>query len=77
MNNTNSTDSTNVLHSSFLLPSLVTREKWATLTGLPLKVLINQCDKGYWPQVTVGKRVFLNVEAVRIAAAKKAQEFTL
>jgi hypothetical protein len=60
-----------------VLPPLLTREKWAEQIGLPATIVIAQCERGYWPQVTVGKRVFLNVEAVRIAAAKKAQEFTL
>lgn len=59
------------------LPVLLTREKFAEQIGLPVTVLIAQCERGYWPQVTVGKRVFLNVEAVRIAAAKKAHEFVL
>jgi hypothetical protein len=56
---------------------LMTREAFAHAVGLPLGVLIAQADRGYWPQISVGKRVFINVEAVRIKAAEKAQEFTL
>jgi len=40
---------------------LMTREAFATATGLPLGVLVAQCDRGYWPQVTKGKRVFINL----------------
>lgn len=57
--------------------SLMTREKWAAAIGLPATVVIAQAEKGYWPLVHIGKRVFVNVEAVRIAAAKKAEQFTL
>lgn len=55
---------------------LMTREKWAAAIGLPATVVIAQSEKGYWPLTHIGKRVFINVEAVRIAAAKKEQ-FTL
>jgi hypothetical protein len=54
---------------------LMTREKWAAAIGLPATVVIAQAEKGYWPLIHIGKRVFVNVEAVRIAASKK--EFTL
>lgn len=56
---------------------LMTREAFAQAIGLPLGVLVSQCERGYWPQITVGKRVFVNVEAVRIKAAERAQEFSL
>jgi hypothetical protein len=56
---------------------LMTREKWAAAIGLPATVVIAQAEKGYWPLTHIGKRVFVNVEAVRIAAAKKAEQFTL
>ena len=56
---------------------LMTREAFATAIGLPVGVLVAQCDRGYWPQVTVGKRVFINVEAVRASALERAREFTL
>ncbi len=60
-----------------LAPPLMTRDAFAHAIGLPLGVLIAQAERGYWPQISVGKRVFINVEAVRIKAAEKAQEFTL
>ena len=55
----------------------MTREAFASAIGLPIGVLIAQADRGYWPQITVGKRVFINVEAVRLKAAERAQEFVL
>ena len=51
---------------------LMTGEAFAMATGLPLGVLVAQCDRGYWPQVTKGKRVFINVEAVRLEARRRA-----
>ena len=51
---------------------VMTREAFATAIGLPLGVLVAQCDRGYWPQVTKGKRVFINVEAVRLEARRRA-----
>ncbi|MGK5033582.1 hypothetical protein [Janthinobacterium lividum] len=56
---------------------LMTREAFASAIGLPLGVLVGQCERGYWPQVTIGKRVFVNVEAVRMHAAQRGQEFSL
>jgi hypothetical protein len=56
---------------------VLTREAFAVAVGLDLGVVVSQCEKGYWPQIHVGKRVLVNVEAIRLAAAKKAQEFTL
>lgn len=56
---------------------LVTRERWAEMLGVPVGVIVAQADRGYWPQVTIGKRVFINVEVVRLKAAERAQEFSL
>ena len=61
-----------------LIPPLMTREKWAAVVGLPETVVTAQAERGLWgAPVHIGKRVFINVEAVRIAAAKKAEQFTL
>ncbi|MBV8380032.1 MAG: hypothetical protein JO369_04610 [Paucibacter sp.] len=65
-----------VEHIGVSLP-LMTREAFASAIGLPVGVLIAQAERGYWPQITVGKRVFINVEAVRLRAAERAQEFAL
>lgn len=56
---------------------LMTREAFANAIGLPVGVLIAQADRGYWPQMKVGRRVFINVEAVRVLAAARAQETVL
>ena len=56
---------------------LMTREQWAASIGVPAGVVIAQCERGYWPTLSVGKRVFVNVEAVRVLAAQKAKEFSL
>ena len=60
----------------FAIP-VMTREAFALAIGLPVGVLIAQAERGMWPQISVGKRVLINVEAVRIKAAERAQEFTL
>ena len=56
---------------------LMTREAFAQAIGLPVGVLTAQAERGYWPQITIGRRVFINVEAVRIRAAERAQHFVL
>ena len=59
------------------IPPLVTRELYARLAGIEIGVFKAQCERGFWPQVHVGKRVFVNVEAIRLIAAKKAEQFAL
>jgi hypothetical protein len=44
---------------------LMTRESFAAAIGLPASVFIAQADRGYWPIMKIGKRVFVNVELVR------------
>jgi hypothetical protein len=66
-----------ITHLQTSLPALMTREKFSELVGLPISVFIAQCERGYWPTVTVGRRCMVNAEAVRMAAAKKGEEFTL
>lgn len=56
---------------------LMTREAFAQAVGLPVGVVIAQSERGYWPMLTVGKRVFVNVEALRVLAARRAEEFVL
>lgn len=53
---------------------VMTRQAFAQAIGLPYTVLVAQCERGYWPQVTKGKRVFINVEAVRLEALQRARE---
>lgn len=63
--------------TSLLSVPLMTREAFAQAIGLPLGVLTAQAERGYWPQITVGKRVFINVEVIRLKAAERAEEFSL
>ncbi|WP_139032099.1 hypothetical protein [Comamonas thiooxydans] len=56
---------------------LMTRQAFAQVIGLPVGVLVAQAERGYWPQITIGKRVFINVEAIRLLAAERAAEFSL
>lgn len=56
---------------------LMTREAFAQAIGLPLGVLVAQAERGYWPEVKVGKRSFINVEVVRQKLLERGQEFSL
>lgn len=72
----NHIDASNLPPNPSFVP-LMTRAAFALSVGLPLGVLVAQCEKGYWPLVHIGKRVFVNVEAVRLLAAQKAKGFSL
>lgn len=50
---------------------VLTRQAFAEAIGLPQGVLIAQCERGYWPQITIGKRVFINLEVLRSRCAAK------
>lgn len=56
---------------------LMTPAAFSMAMGIELSVFQAQCNRGYWPTIKVGKRVFINVEAVRIKAAERATEFAL
>lgn len=60
----------------FVAP-LMTREAFAQAIGLPLGVLVAQAERGYWPEVKVGKRSFINVEVVRQKLLERGEEFSL
>ena len=70
-------DADYTFHATSVAVPLMTREAFAAAVGLPLGVLIAQAERGYWPQVTVGKRVLINVEALRMHAVEKGREFAL
>lgn len=59
------------------LPPLVTQAKWAELIGLSVGAVEAAVARRIWPFVKVGRHKFINVEAIRLAAIKKAEEFTL
>ena len=56
---------------------LVSREVWARMCGLPVGVVTAQAERGLLPQVRIGKRTLINVEALRLKAAERGAEFTL
>ena len=68
---------TEQLLQSPVQPPIMTREAFANFIGLSLGVLIAQASRDYWPQITIGRRVFINVEVVRLKAAERVKEFVL
>lgn len=44
---------------------VMSKAAFAAAIGLPVTVLIAQCDRGYWPTLKIGKYSFINVELVR------------
>jgi hypothetical protein len=56
---------------------LVSQARWAEMTGLSVGSVEAAVARHLWPFVKVGRHKFINVEAVRLAAFKKAQEFNL
>ena len=56
---------------------LVSREVWARMCGLPIGVVSAQAERGLLPQIRIGKRTLINVEALRLKAAERGAEFTL
>lgn len=63
--------------STLLVPPLMTVPAFAALVGLEATVVQAQASRGYWPTVRVGKRLLINVEAVRVASARRAEGFSL
>jgi hypothetical protein len=44
---------------------VVSRERFAELTGLPVGVIIGFVNKGYLPTVSIGKYSLINLELLR------------
>lgn len=44
---------------------IVSRERFAELTGLPLGVVVGFVNKGYLPTVSIGKYSLINIELLR------------
>lgn len=71
------------LHQSTALSSmpalsipLVSREKFAELLGVTNATVYSMADRGYLPTIHLGgRRVFINLEALRLQCLAKAQEF--
>lgn len=56
---------------------LMTPAAFSKAVGIEHSVFQAQCSRGYWPTIKIGKRIFINVEVVRIKAAERATEFSL
>ena len=57
---------------------LMTPTAFSAAIGLEETVFRAQFERGYWgAPIRIGKRVFVNVEAVRIKCAERAKEFAL
>jgi len=55
---------------------LVTREQFARMTGLTAATVYSMADRGYLPTIHLGgRRVFINVEALRRQCIAKSHEF--
>jgi len=54
---------------------LVTLERYADMTGLPLQVCLGHVNKGLLPCVTIGRRRLINVVALQRELAKKPFAF--
>jgi hypothetical protein len=56
---------------------LVSQARWAEMTGLSVGSVEAAVARHLWPFVKIGRHKFINVEAVRLLAVKKAaEEFT-
>lgn len=53
------------------LQPCITRECWADLQNLSRATVYSMCDRGYLPTIHFGRRVFINLEALRSACAAK------
>lgn len=60
-----------------VLAPLMAVDAFASLIGLEASVVRAQVHRGYWPTVKVGKRLLVNVEAVRLKAAERGAEYAL
>ena len=55
------------------LVGLCTPDRFADLTGLPVGVVRSQIEHGHWPVIKVGKRLLVNLIAVRQLATNAAE----
>lgn len=53
---------------------LMTLEAFSEAIGMTLATLRAQVYRGYWPTLKIGKKVFINLEAVRLIAIQKYNE---
>lgn len=53
---------------------LMTLEAFAQASGLTVGTLRAQVYRGYWPTIKIGKKVLINLEAVRLNAISRYNE---
>jgi predicted DNA-binding transcriptional regulator AlpA len=51
---------------------ILTREAFAQQVGLTAPTVYSMCDRGYLPTVHLGRRVFINLEVLRLHCSEKA-----
>lgn len=51
---------------------VLSRDAFASLVGLTPATVYSMCDRGYLPTIHFGRRVFVNLEALRSQCAAKA-----
>lgn len=51
---------------------LLSRERFAEMVGVTAATVYSMADRGYLPTVHFGRRVFVNLEALRAQCAAKA-----
>jgi hypothetical protein len=71
------TNTDSVISNALVYSPLVSQARFAEMIGLPVGSVEAAVARNLWPWVKVGRHKFLNLEAIRLAAAKKAEEFTL
>lgn len=50
---------------------VLSRDAFASLVGLTPATVYSMCDRGYLPTIHFGRRVFVNIEALRSQCAAK------
>jgi hypothetical protein len=60
-----------LMAASVALQPCITRERWADVVGLSHATVYSMCDRGYLPTIHFGRRVFVNLEALRSQCAAK------
>jgi len=61
-------------NQSVLSLPVVTREKFALLAGLTSGTVFSMCDRGHLPTLRFGRRVFINLESLRLTALQAAEK---
>jgi len=51
---------------------VISREAFASASGITTATVYSMCDRGYLPTVHFGRRVFINLEVLRSQCAAKA-----